>query len=137
MRSVAAALLLCLVVTGCKTGGDPETVGEGKWIRDEYVPFEAMNAERGLEVFWLSKVNETTYRVVLKPGGLERIPPPYPGSKLIDSENLLISEERIYSIPEGRSFLDVWDHYEEWFHFGRPSSGPPDAPSAGTPPAPK
>lgn len=120
MRRVLLSLVLPLVAIGCKTQADPETLGEGGWIRDTYRPCEVLNAEHGVQAFWLEKVDEAKYKITLKPGGLTNVPAPFPGSKLIDSTNMLISEERLYSIPEGRTFLDVWEYYVEWFHFGRP-----------------
>ncbi|MEK7866505.1 MAG: hypothetical protein AAB434_07450 [Planctomycetota bacterium] len=126
MQRIALVLSLLSLVAGCKTQADPDAVGEGSWIRDTCRPYEVLNAEHGVQAFWLEKVNETTYKVTLKPSALTNIPSPYPGSKLLDSTNMVVSEERIYSIPEGRTFVDVWEHYTEWFHFGQPSkSGAP------------
>ncbi len=120
LRSVLVLSMVALLA-GCKTQADPEAVGEGSWIRDTYRPYEVLNAEHGVEAFWLEKVDESTYKVTLKPAALTNIPQPYPGSKLLDSTNMLVSEERVYSIPEGRTFVDVWEHYNEWFHFGNAS----------------
>lgn len=126
MRAILAILVSALVLAlsaGCSNtrASDPNLVGRDGWLKTDIDPGKLIHVQSGVKAIWIMPSDSGTqeYLVQVKPAGTEA--PIYPNSQLLSGKgkHYLYKEYRYYSIPEGRTFQNVYDWYMDWFAFGK------------------
>jgi hypothetical protein len=120
-RIVSGLVLMMAIayLAGCSSvrNYSPSQIGRDGWALESGHSSIGLHLERGSDDIWIKPHLPNAFVVKLTPGGVWI--PTYPGSERTSTSSRVLWGYAYYSIPEGKTFEDVYTWYFNWYAFGK------------------